>query len=85
MRKKIQNRIKNSHHPKCQARVPIFTPPSDVPHTHRQLLIRRRVCDQGASGKTEGLRHHVQAGIVEHRPPVVNQWVQRRLEVAEPE
>lgn len=36
--------------------------------------------------KLEGLGHHVQAGVVEFlNPPVVNQWVQGRLEVAEPE
>lgn len=85
MRKKIQSQIKNSHHPKCQA-VPIFTPPSDVPHTHRQryrAYPRRRVWP-GAAAKLEGLRHHVQAGIVEFlNPPVVNQWVQRRLEVSD--
>lgn len=36
--------------------------------------------------KLKGLRHHVQAGVMEFLdPPVVNQRVQCRLEVAEPE
>lgn len=35
--------------------------------------------------KLEGLGHHIQAGVMEFLyPPVVDQWVQCRFEVAEP-